>query len=44
MKRPEQGRFSWADFGMAEEADFLLPLKNPGRFQKLGRFSMIITV
>ena len=42
--RPEQGRFSWADFGMAEEADFLLPLKNPGRFQKLGRFSMIITV
>ena len=35
MKRPEQGRFSWADFGMAEEADFLLPLKKPKQISKI---------
>jgi hypothetical protein len=29
---------------MKKQADFLLPLKKAGRFQKVGRFSMVITV
>jgi hypothetical protein len=29
---------------MKKQADFLLPLNKAGRFQKVGRFSMVIRV